>query len=86
MAVSGCSGMQASQQAPMTGSFNAAAISSSLMSSEGGAGSSSPERLGLHQVVAALSIHCRHGYSTASATLPTAEPPAYRQPLVILSE
>lgn len=35
---SGCPGLQASQQAPMTGSFNVAAISSPLMSSKGGAG------------------------------------------------
>lgn len=48
----GCSGLKASQQASMTGSFNAAAaaISSPLMSSEGGAGphaqsgESQPER------------------------------------------
>ncbi len=40
---------------------------------------SSPFRLCLHKVVAALSIHCRHGYSTASATLPSAEPPGATQ-------
>lgn len=34
---SGCPWLQASQQAPMTGSFNVAAISSPLMSSKGGA-------------------------------------------------
>lgn len=37
---------------------------------------SSPFRLCLHKVVAALSIHCHHGYSSASTTLPWAEPPA----------
>lgn len=36
---------------------------------------SSPFRLCLHKVVAALSIHCHHGYSRASTTLPSAEPP-----------
>lgn len=36
---------------------------------------SSPFRLCLHKVVAALSIHCHHGYSSASTTLPSAEPP-----------
>lgn len=35
---------------------------------------SSPFRLCLHRVVAALSIHCRHGYSSASAILSCAEP------------
>lgn len=35
---------------------------------------SSSFRLCLHKVVAALSIHCHHGYSSASAILPSAEP------------
>lgn len=40
---------------------------------------SSSFRLCLHKVVASLSIHCHHGYSTASAILPTTEPPAATQ-------
>lgn len=36
---------------------------------------SSPFRLCLHKVVAVLSIHCRHGYSTAPATPPSDAPP-----------
>lgn len=40
---------------------------------------SSPFRLCLHKVVAVLSIHCRHGYSTASATLLSTEPPGATQ-------
>lgn len=35
---------------------------------------SSSFRLCLHKVVAELSIHCHHGYSSASAILPSAEP------------
>lgn len=77
---SGCPGLQASQQVPITESFNAAAISSPLMSSEGGAsphpqsGESEPGREGgrfgeeeVHSI--STTVVCFHAVTWEAAAL-----------------